>query len=126
MNTGNSVISTPSVTTVYIVTGYDGSTCKTSTSLTVTVNTCAGIESVSNNADISVYPNPSTGLVTISMPSVNEGTTLYITDMIGKEVFKSTVKNANMSLDLTNLQKGLYMLTIYNGKNKQVQKLVIQ
>ncbi|HKC68893.1 MAG TPA: T9SS type A sorting domain-containing protein [Bacteroidia bacterium] len=126
MNTGNSVISTPSVTTVYIVTGYDGSTCKTSTSLTVTVNTCAGIESVSNNADISVYPNPSTGLVTISMPSVNETTTLYITDMIGKEVFKSTVKNANMSLDLTNLQKGLYMLTIYNGKNKQVQKLVIQ
>lgn len=125
-NTGSSVIASPTVTTTYIVTGYDGSTCKTSTSLTVTVSTCTGIDNIANNTAISVYPNPSNGLVTISAPLANETTTLYITDMIGKEVFKADVKDANMNLDLTNLQKGLYMLSIVNGKNKQVQKLVIQ
>jgi len=125
--TGSSVMASPGVTTVYVVTGLDGSgTCKTSSPLTVTVNVCAGIATISNNSDISVYPNPSTGLVTISIPSVNAATTLYVTDMIGKEVFQSSVKDANVSLDLTNLQKGLYMLTISNGQSKHVQKLIIQ
>ncbi|HXU28080.1 MAG TPA: T9SS type A sorting domain-containing protein, partial [Bacteroidia bacterium] len=126
MNTGNSVVASPTVTTVYVVTGYDGSTCKTSTSLTVTVSNCTGIDNVSNNSNISIYPNPSTGLVTVSIPSVNETTTLYITDMIGKNVFKSSVKDANISLDLTNLNKGLYMLIISNGQTKHIQKLIIQ
>jgi hypothetical protein len=125
--TGSTVVANPAATTIYIVSGYDASNnCKTSTSSTVTVSTCAGIASISDNSGISVYPNPSTGLVTISMPSVNGATTLYITDMIGKEVFKSSVKDANVSLDLTNLQKGLYMLTISNGQSKHVQKLIIQ
>jgi len=124
--TGSSVMASPGVTTIYVVTGYDGSTCKTSSSLTVTVSPCAGIATISNNSDISVYPNPSTGLVNISIPSVNAATTLYVTDMIGKEVFKSSVKDVNVSVDLTNLQKGLYMLTISNGQSKHIQKLIIQ
>jgi hypothetical protein len=126
--TGSSVVANPTVTSVYVVSGYNPTTnnCKTSTSLTVTVNNCAGIDNISNNANISVYPNPSTGLINISMPVVNEATTLYITDMIGKEVFKSSLKDANVSIDLSNLQKGLYMVTITNGQAKQIQKLIIQ
>ena len=126
MNTGSSVVASPTVTTTYVVTGFDGSTCTTSKSLVVTVSTCAGIDNISNNSNISIYPNPSTGLVTISLPSINEATTLYVTDMIGKEVFKSSVKDVNINLDLSNLQKGLYMVTISNGQSKHIQKLIIQ
>jgi len=41
-------------------------------------------------------------------------------------VFKSSIKDANVSLDLSNLHKGLYMVTITNGQTKQIQKLIIQ
>jgi hypothetical protein len=122
---GASVSASPTVTTTYIVTGVTGA-CKTSSSLTVTVNPCTGIANVSNNAAISIYPNPSNGLVTVVMSTVNSGTTLYVTDMIGKEVFKSVVTDTNTNLDLSSLQKGLYMVTVANGQNKHIQKLIIQ
>ncbi len=123
--TGASVSASPTVTTIYIVTG-SLATCKSSITSTVVVSLCTGIAQVSNSNKISIYPNPSTGLVTVNIPSVNSGTIMFITDMIGKEVFKSSVNDNTVNLDLTGLQKGLYMLTITNGKSVEVQKIIIQ
>ena len=123
--TGASVVATPTAaTTVYMVTGTTGS-CLSTKPTTVTVSPCTGINQVSNTTKIVIYPNPSTGLVTVTMPILNEGTVMYVTDMIGKEVYKTSVTNINTNLDLTGLQKGMYMLTISNGKSTQVQKIII-
>ena len=122
--TGSMVAASPTATTVYMVTGTTGS-CLSTKPTTVTVSACTGINQVSNATKIAIYPNPSTGLVTVTIPTLNEGTVMYVTDMIGKEVYKTSVTNNSTNLDLTGLQKGMYMITISNGKSTQVEKIVI-
>ena len=128
--TGVSIAVTPTVTTSYTVVGTSTVTsCSNEHVYTQIVNSScfAGIDQISaNNTNISVYPNPNNGLVTISMSNVDEGTTMYVTNMIGQEVFKTSVKDVTTNLDLSSLQKGIYMLTITNGQNKHVEKLIIQ
>ena len=127
VTTGANITASPTVSTIYTVVGTKN-TCPKAITLTVTVNQgCfAGIEQVTNTSNFSIYPNPSKGLITIAMSAVNAGTVLYVTDMIGKEVFKTVVTDTNTNLDLSNLQKGLYMVTVANGQNKHIQKLIIQ
>jgi hypothetical protein len=123
--TGASVAASPTATTVYMVTGTTGS-CMSTMPSTVVVSPCTGIAQVSNTSKISVYPNPSNGMITISVPEVKEGTVMYVTDMIGKEVFKASIHDVNTLVNLSGLQKGMYMMTIVNGQNTQVEKLIIQ
>ena len=123
-STGTTVTAHPTTTTDYTLTGAAG-VCKATTTFTVTVNACTGINQVTNATKISIYPNPSTGLITVTIPTLNEGTVMYVTDMIGKEVYKTSVTNTSTNLDLTGLQKGMYMLTISSGKTTQVEKIVI-
>ena len=125
--TGANVTASPTVNTIYTVVGTKN-TCPKAVTFTVTINqNCyAGIEQVSNGANFSIYPNPSKGSVNIALSALNGSTTLYVTDMIGKEVYKTLITDINTNLDLSSLQKGLYMVTVANGKSKHIQKLIIQ
>ena len=120
---------TPTVTTSYTVVGTStATTCSNTHVFTQNVNSgCfAGIEKISNNTDISIYPNPNNGFVNISMATIDENTSAHITNMIGQEVFKTSLKDVTTNMDLSSLEKGIYMLTITNGQSKHVEKLIIQ
>jgi photosystem II stability/assembly factor-like uncharacterized protein len=123
--TGSTVTCTPSVTTVYTVTGTED-LCTAQKTFTVVATGCAGIDQISNSSGIAIYPNPTNGLISISMSSVDAATTLYVTNVIGQEVLKTSIKDINSSIDLSSLQKGIYMLTITNGQNKHVEKIIVQ
>jgi hypothetical protein len=122
------VSSTPSTTVHYTVTGTNtGSGCSGTAISTITVGTCfAGIAEVSNPNQVEMYPNPSSGLVNITMNELDAGTVLTVTDMIGKEVFKTPLHDASLSLDLSGLQEGMYIITIGGGKAAYIQKLILQ
>lgn len=85
-----------------------------------------GIERNSADNSISIYPNPSSGLITINMTNVAANAILYVTDIIGQEVLKTTLKDVTTNLDLSALQKGIYMLSITNGQQKHIRKIIIQ
>ena len=124
-STGSAVAASPTVTTNYTVTATSGA-CKNATTLTVTVNACVGIAEVSNLSSIQIFPNPSTGLITVQLSQINDGTSLHITDMLGKEVYTTVLNNDRSSMDISTLQKGMYVLTITSGQAKHMQKLIIQ
>ncbi|HEX7413237.1 MAG TPA: T9SS type A sorting domain-containing protein [Bacteroidia bacterium] len=126
--TGASITVTPTVNTTYSVTGTGTvNTCTSKAVITQTVTNCVGIEQYSGyNNQVSVYPNPSTGLVTISISNIANGTVMYVTNMLGQEVIKTSIKDVNTNIDLTSLQKGMYMLTITNSESKHIEKLIIQ
>ncbi|HKC66726.1 MAG TPA: T9SS type A sorting domain-containing protein [Bacteroidia bacterium] len=123
-----SVSVTPSVTSTYTVsvTTPATNTCVTKGTITVTVSTCAGIDNYSSSNNISVYPNPSTGLVTLSLSSVDAGTVMYVTNVIGQQVSKTVIKDLTTNFDFSGLEKGIYMITITNGASKHIEKLIIQ
>jgi len=82
-------------------------------------------ESVSSfeTSNISMYPNPSTGVVTISNV---EGATIEVMNLMGQVV--ATVENAQdiNNLDLSKEANGTYIVRIVNGSEISTSKLNLQ
>lgn len=78
-----------------------------------------------------IYPNPSTGLVNISLDNLQEDDALQIsvTDFVGRTVanYESIVKekHINVQMELNALSAGTYLLHITAGKSVYTEKLVI-
>ena len=72
---------------------------------------------------VKLYPNPSNGIVRVK---TDVDTDIVILDMTGKEVYK--VKNAvnDQTINLTSLQKGVYVAKINNVNGELNQKIVIK
>jgi subtilisin-like proprotein convertase family protein len=76
-------------------------------------------------ANIKVYPNPTKGILNISLPEIQDKTTLKLNDIQGREILsKETTANSEV-LDIENLQDGVYLLSIENGKNKTIKKIIL-
>ena len=80
---------------------------------------------VSNQGNVSAYPNPFTGV--ISLQNNNEGKTLNIelVDMQGKTVLKQNMVTQQQQFDLSAFANGIYFLRVYDTDNKLVQTLKI-
>jgi len=84
----------------------------------------AGIENISKiENDIYVYPNPSTGSLSISS---TVSAPLVISDVVGHRVFESRVNAGNTKLDLANLGAGMYFISIKAAGINYSDKLLIQ
>ncbi len=76
-------------------------------------------------SSLSVYPNPSAGMFTVSLPK-GKAFEMEVTDLTGKVIMKQTVKGNAAQLDLKGQAQGVYMLKIASEGNTAVQKLIIQ
>lgn len=81
-----------------------------------------GIRESNSDIDFSVYPNPCNGKILIT-PST-EDYTFQITDISSKIVLFEKNKNSNC-IDISNLEKGIYFLRIFEGtKQVGVKKII--
>ena len=83
--------------------------------------------SLSNN--VSVMPNPSNGLfnVVIALPTVQD-IKIEVTNMLGQSVYTNSMKSFNtgvIPVDLSDNTNGVYFLTVTNGTEKNVQRIVL-
>ena len=76
---------------------------------------------ISDNDNISCYPNPSKGVFNIYNAS---GKNISITDILGKEVYSENIKSDNFPVNLKNNPKGIYFVNTGN-KNSSV-KIIIE
>ncbi len=91
------------------------------------VNVYNDVSSVNNlsNGKISVYPNPTNGLLNISMPETDK-MNIVITDILGKIVMNINVDNSTKTIDLSSQSKGLYMVKVIAGNVTEVQKVLVK
>ncbi len=78
---------------------------------------------------ISLYPNPSNGLITLSIPALDSSINIEVTNTSGQVVLieKSEVSSASIrQLDLTGSNPGVYFVRITAGGQTVVKKVVIQ
>jgi hypothetical protein len=77
-----------------------------------------------NKSFARVWPNPSTGIINIK---AENAITIEITDITGKVVYPASTVNAGGSVNLSFLQKGMYLakMTDLMG-NSQVQKIMLK
>ena len=84
---------------------------------------------VAENNNIVIYPNPSNGQINITIPKTKGNININIFNLMGKQVYsinKNSYGNSNISLDLNNLAKGVYIAVIKNDKTVSKQKIVIR
>ena len=82
--------------------------------------------------NITISPNPSSGILQITLPSSNQKTnyTLEVINTLGQTVFATQPETRNKKqetqLDLSFLPKGMYVLKINDGLNPLTKLFIIQ
>lgn len=74
---------------------------------------------------VKVYPNPTKGIVTVSLPQNSELTTLTLVDIQGRQILKEDTSNTSETLNIENFSDGVYILNIQSGSSKISKKLVL-
>jgi hypothetical protein len=77
-----------------------------------------------------IYPNPNNGNFNIQFSS-NSGNEIKIIvhDIRGRQIFERKFNNLglfNENINLSNVQSGVYMVTVLDGNQKQVKKIVVE
>lgn len=80
--------------------------------------------------NFTLYPNPNNGSFNIQFNS-NTGNEIKVNvhDVRGREIFAKSYNNNglfNESLELNNVQSGVYLVTVQDGARKEVKKIVVQ
>lgn len=72
---------------------------------------------------ISVYPNPNNGKFELLTSGKGEIKEVMIYNIIGERVFHTLTDDISLKVDVSGLDKGVYMLQLYNkAQNKMLTK----
>jgi len=78
-----------------------------------------------SNWTVSLSPNPAKANTVLSINGKLKNFSVVITDIVGKQVWKTqSVQAAQLSLPVDNLQPGIYLVTVNDGQNSKIAKLV--
>ena len=128
---GQVISDNPVVDQLYTVIAIDANNCRSESSVMIYVDSCTtGINS-DIFSSLSIYPNPSNGIVNIDL-EINDLSALEISvfNVLGEEVYKFKANDfigeyAN-SIDLSSKTKGVYLLKIRTSNSLINRKLVIE
>ncbi len=85
-----------------------------------TVTTAVSTNSVLQNGNVSIVPNPSNGIFTVnSLSEINNASYITVSNVFGQIVSRYNINNNNAIIDLTSEANGMYLLTIF-GENDEV------
>ncbi|MDZ4663764.1 MAG: T9SS type A sorting domain-containing protein [Bacteroidota bacterium] len=112
--TSQSITVTPTVTTLYTVTGTDINGCVNTATYNLIVSWCAAINQLNpTNTDFSIYPNPSEGVFFIKT-SLTQELEVVIFNHLG-QVIQKTKLNSGSHIDLTKEANGIYQVIILDN-----------
>ncbi len=85
---------------------------------------------INNNEAVTIFPNPSAGLISIRMTEQAPGTiSVTVFNTLGKIIHESTTSNLTenhtINLDLSNQPKGIYYIKIGSNNLKANKKIML-
>jgi hypothetical protein len=90
--------------------------CPSEASVEMTVDLCTGLEDGDHFGDVSIYPNPTEGHVTVELQSVaNSRPIITLYDASGRAVVQAkrlASGQSRVALDMTALSRGIYFLRV--------------
>ncbi len=105
----NGQVYTTTGTYTQILTNANG--CDSTIILNLIINT-SGLDENQMNNSLNLYPNPTTGIVFIQVSNELIDKGYKVVDAIGKQIVSSHIASEFISLDLTHLENGVYILEI--------------
>lgn len=109
--------------------------CSNSTTQLVVEDTSAsclvGIEENNSSMDVTVYPNPTDGLLNVVVKNSSSNQLLItVFDVLGNEVYNTAERkdstDHSKQINLEGLAKGIYTIQLSAGTDVVTQKLIIQ
>jgi hypothetical protein len=80
---------------------------------------------IASDQEITIYPNPTNGLLNVNIPDLGEGTAvLGVYNVNGKLVYKKTLNNTLSQVDIKNQPSGIYLFKITIGGNSKDWKII--
>lgn len=108
----------------YTVTVTDNNGCTDVESTCITFST--KIDELTNT-NISIYPNPSNGVFTVSNIKPTDKLEVIVTNALGQTIMDETAKNVSeLQIDLGKMSKGIYYLKATTDEGSKLVKLVLE
>jgi hypothetical protein len=88
-----------------------------------------GVTGINNpgTSGISIYPNPATDFVVINIATENfAGATITVNDTKGRTVIERMISSSDSKLDISNLESGVYIISIKSDSLNQISKLIVR
>ncbi|MBP6699321.1 MAG: T9SS type A sorting domain-containing protein, partial [Flavobacteriales bacterium] len=102
-----------------------GSNCSSDAVLLQVAVGSTAIEDGAEASALSIFPNPTTGLVTLRRPSTNSGRAdVRVVDALGNVLVASVMNGAVCQLDLTQLPTGCYCVLIGTDGGALARRLI--
>jgi hypothetical protein len=98
-------------------------------SLSAITNVTMSITGINNigTSGISIYPNPATDFVVINVATENfAGATVTVNDTKGRTVIEKMISSSNSKLDISNLESGVYIISIKSDSLNEISKLIVR
>ncbi len=84
-----------------------------------------GIEEIENPVHFTFGPNPIRDNLNIFLShELNREVQVIITDLSGREIFRSSVPDRKINLNVSGMSKGVYFIRIYDGVNTLTKKFI--
>jgi len=106
----------------YMAPGAGGSSSLRLDNIAITVVT--GLNETHNDGGVNVYPNPSNGLLNLSVKKYNNAT-LHLYNAVGKEVLNQKLNSLDSKIDMTNFANGFYVLHVTSPDFTYSEKITL-
>jgi len=121
-------VATLSESTKFFLTVTDANGCSVIDFVHVNVDFCLGIEDQLSQNDILIYPNPTTGEITLSgLLSEGQNIQISLLNSLGAEVLSPQLQEGSDSIHLDllshGLPKGLYFFRITTNNGVKIRKI---
>jgi PKD repeat protein len=103
---------------------YTAGGCSNTSTQSITVSPCVGIQTYSLNDDLHIYPNPFSNKMNVRFATTSDVRTLKVYDMLGKLMVFMKVNGDAVELDLSELASGMYMMHVTTGAQQLIRKIV--
>ena len=105
----------------YKVAITDGSCNDTSDCVTLTN---VGIDEGSLNTVVSLYPNPTNGIVNLTMADNAGKVQINVLDISGKSYIDMNSKSKNIEIDLSDLESGVYFVRVNSDTGQKMIRII--
>lgn len=83
--------------------------------------------STNTNKSMFIYPNPTSGIVNITLDDIKTPSTIQVFNNLGQVIIEKEVKGqVTTEIDLAKYTNGIYMIQIITGDEKRIEKVVKQ
>ncbi len=118
-NTTNATILYIAVAGNGILSVTAGNECGFSTDQQLEIFSAVGIQDMKNNAIVKIYPNPFQDYINVEIQEMYNVIEIQIIDVFGKVVLKQNVNQKQLSIPLTDIANGFYILQLKDN-NQQI------